>query len=103
MIVCLEEDAKMVSYGPSDATAGPSSLASLKLRMVNYPLHAVADAWNTMISSICDSVCACVRVHALKGKQLELSTSNLVPYTHTLGMHCIDLKVMDQGVKVTRL
>jgi len=31
MVVCLEQGANDIAYGPADATATPSSLASLKI------------------------------------------------------------------------
>ena len=38
MVVCLEQGANDLHYGPADATATPSSLASAKSRMVPaYP------------------------------------------------------------------
>jgi len=43
-----------------------------------------------MISSVCDlRVCVpvCVSVHVLKGKQLELSTPNLIHIIYTLWQH----------------
>jgi len=47
-----------------------------------YPTLAVADAWDRVISGVCDfcvwGICLSVCVCALKGKWVELSTPNLV-------------------------
>jgi len=46
------------------------------ITVLHYPTPVAADAWDRVISGIRDSVCVCV--HALKRKQPELSTPNLV-------------------------
>jgi len=41
MVVCLEQGANDLHYGPADATATPSSPVSLKSRLVSpYPASA---------------------------------------------------------------
>ena len=38
----------------------------------------IVDACDRVIGGVCDSVCVCLCVRALKGERLELSTSGLV-------------------------
>jgi len=51
------------AYGPADATATPSSLASVKSRMVHLSGASLPRlSWKKAVKRVCVCVCACVHV-----------------------------------------